>query len=349
MDPKYSSDAVGHVLKTYFSDPQEPVVILVGERKQFPKTVDQCKETKRETVSYNVEDEDKPVSQNDIEELKGFIKQPSGVLVTNAEAFGGMQARNVVLVGRNSHSVRNFLLRGISFVVVIQPMQTFTVQLDKNPSVIVDRTFLNENCQKKETLRQAKNFVWLWHLPLGTDETEIKQFLETKMSEEQMESVEITKLSRWETPIGFRLNLPQEHHEAATGKISNNHFWPLGWRGRAIRSDKPGNTINNYDFQLSPTRIVVWFTANQEKSAISEFLKEKSFEIIDMERKPDFPHFEIEVRPEDYQKVLDENLWSNFPTAKSVEVKFGKDRSAGSGTRNINEPPLFRIKVEIRE
>ena len=340
MDPKYSSDAVGHVLKTYFSDPQEPVVILVGERKQFPKTVEQCKETKRETVSYNVEDEDKPVSQNDIEELKGFIKQPSGVLVTNAEAFGGMQARNVVLVGRNSHAVRNFLLRGISFVVVIQPRPTFTDQLEKNPSVIVDRTFL----------KRGRIWVWLWHLPLGTDETDIKQFLKTKLPEDQMESVDITRLYRWETPIGFRLTLPQELHEAATDGISHTHFWPLGWRGRAIRiSSRPGNTNSNYDFQLSPTRIVVWFTANQEKSAISEFLKEKSFEIIDMERKPDLPHFEIEVRPEDYQRVLDENLWSNFPTAKSVEVKFGKDRSAGSGPRNINEPPLFRIKVEIRE
>ena len=134
FDQKYSADAVGHVLKTYFSDPEEPVVVLVGESKQFPRTVDECKEAKRETVSYNVEDledENNPVSQNSIEQLRGFINQPSGVLVTNAEAFGGMQARNIVLVGRNSHVVRNFLLRGISFVVIIQPKQTFTDQLGR--------------------------------------------------------------------------------------------------------------------------------------------------------------------------------------------------------------------------
>ena len=335
-------------MKTYFSDPQEPVVILVGEKKQFPKTVEQCEEAKRETVSYNVEEEDNPVSQNNIEKLQGFIKQPSGVLVTNAEAFGGMQARNVVLVGRNSHAVRNFLLRGISFVVVIQPRPTFTDQLEKNPSVIVDRTFLNEICQNRETLKRGRIWVWLWHLPLGTDETDIKQFLKTKLPEDQMESVDITRLYRWETPIGFRLTLPQELHEAATDGISHTHFWPLGWRGRAIRiSSRPGNTNSNYDFQLSPTTIVVWFTAQQDQLAISQFLNRKSIEIINIERKPDFPYFKIEVRPEDYQTVLNESLWRNFPAAKSVEVNFGKDRSAGSGPKNLNEPSLFRIKVEI--
>ena len=323
-------------------------MILVGEKKQFPKTVKQCEEAKRETVSYNVEEEDNPVSQNNIEKLQGFIKQPSGVLVTNAEAFGGMQARNVVLVGRNSHAVRNFLLRGISFVVVIQPRPTFTDQLEKNPSVIVDRTFLNEICQNRETLKRGRIWVWLWHLPLGTDETDIKQFLKTKLPEDQMESVDITRLYRWETPIGFRLTLPQELHEAATDGISHTHFWPLGWRGRAIRiSSRPGNTNSNYDFQLSPTTIVVWFTAQQDQLAISQFLNRKSIEIINIERKPDFPYFKIEVRPEDYQTVLNESLWRNFPAAKSVEVNFGKDRSAGSGPKNLNEPSLFRIKVEI--
>ena len=114
-----------------------------------------------------------------------------------------------------------------------------------------------------------------------------------------------------------------------------------------IRSDRPGNTINNYDFQLSPTTIVVSFTAHQEQLAISEFLKEKSIEIIKIERKPNFPSFKIEVRPEDYQKVLrtrlDESLWLNFPAAKSVEVKFEKDRQ---GREKKTEPPLFRITVE---
>ena len=79
---------------------------------------------------------------------------------------------------------------------------------------------------------------------------------------------------------------------------------------------------------------------------ISKFLKNqlKSIEIIDIERKPDFPLFKIEVRPEDYLKVLDESLWLNFPAAKTVEVKFEKDRLRA---KNIDEVPLFRIKVEI--
>ena len=43
---------------------------------------------------------------NELENLKEFLQKPSGVLVTDAEAFNGMQARNVVIVGSSSPNVR---------------------------------------------------------------------------------------------------------------------------------------------------------------------------------------------------------------------------------------------------
>ena len=55
----------------------------------------------------------------------------------------------------------------------------------------MDRSFLNENCQNRENLRPIRDKVYLWHLPLGTTEENIKEFLESKLSEDEMKSVDI--------------------------------------------------------------------------------------------------------------------------------------------------------------
>ena len=38
--------------------------------------------------------------------LKEFLKKPRGVLITDAEAFNGMQARNTIFVGGRSTNLR---------------------------------------------------------------------------------------------------------------------------------------------------------------------------------------------------------------------------------------------------
>ena len=38
--------------------------------------------------------------------LKEFLKKPYGALITDAEAFNGMQARNIIFVGGRSPNVR---------------------------------------------------------------------------------------------------------------------------------------------------------------------------------------------------------------------------------------------------
>ena len=43
---------------------------------------------------------------NELDNLKEFLQKPSGVLITDAEAFNGMQARNIVIVGSRSPNVR---------------------------------------------------------------------------------------------------------------------------------------------------------------------------------------------------------------------------------------------------
>ena len=243
-------------------------------------------------------------------------------------------------------------MRGISFVVIIQPDRIFTNLIDQNPVVIVDKSFLNKNCHDRESLRQGKTGIWLWHLPYGTMEEEIKDFLVKKLSEDELTSLEIVPLYRNKkaTLIGYRLTLPERLHKDAVDKVnqskSNQSFWPFGWRGRAIRGFNPGQTTKK-DFQLCPKLVVVWFTNNQDQENISEFLKDNFINIVNIEVKQNnlrFPSFYIEVKPEDYKKILDRSMWLNMKNAKSVEITFERDRT---GRQTKDKHPLFRIKVDI--
>ena len=85
---------------------------------------------------------EEPVSSENIKALKNYLQNPSGILLTAAEAFNGMQARNVVVVAGRSKEVRNYILRGISFVIFVQKMRFIDKYIYHDISVHVDKSFL---------------------------------------------------------------------------------------------------------------------------------------------------------------------------------------------------------------
>ena len=112
-------DAINYAVEKYFDDSIEPLVILLAEPKFIPKVEDDIKKLQRKVLSYKFCGEE-PTSNDKREEVKNYLENPSGILLTEAEAFNGMQARNLIIIGGTSSSVRNYLMRGISFIVFIQ-------------------------------------------------------------------------------------------------------------------------------------------------------------------------------------------------------------------------------------
>ena len=99
-------DTIGEVFKKYF-DKNEPVVILMAESKFISEAE---KILKRETdvdkvVTYHFLNPETNIDEEK-DNLKEFLKKPRGVLITDAEAFNGMQARNIIFVGGRSKNVR---------------------------------------------------------------------------------------------------------------------------------------------------------------------------------------------------------------------------------------------------
>ena len=97
--------------------------------------------------------------------LLKFIKD----FITDADAFAGMQARNVIVIGDTSRAVRNYVMRTISFVIFIQQKSLFDQLINKNINVEVDKKFLVDKLQDDElvSLKGSGTDVWLWHLPYG--------------------------------------------------------------------------------------------------------------------------------------------------------------------------------------
>ena len=93
-DYKDPFDALSHVLNIYFKNPNEPVVVLIAESKYFASQNDKYIERikKAETESnrtFLVSPFKSPskVSSIEIDKFEKFIESPSGVLLTDAEAF----------------------------------------------------------------------------------------------------------------------------------------------------------------------------------------------------------------------------------------------------------------------
>ena len=177
------SDSLLYVLKKYFEDPKEPVVVLwninetdttnIKSRIRIEEHNDEGRlfliypfrglETDTNNIKsrmrikeYN--DESRlflvypfrgPKVQSDvINQLEDYIKSPKGVLVTDAEASYGMQCRNIVIISSGTIVERNFIMRSNSFVVCILHTRSPDIihhyrRISKDQDIIYDMTFLN--------------------------------------------------------------------------------------------------------------------------------------------------------------------------------------------------------------
>ena len=134
-------DTVSHIMSTYFKTKEEPIVILLTEIKFLEDVSIILSNEGHKVVMYDPSREE-PVSSENIKDVKNYLQNPSGVLLTAAEAFNGMQARNVVVVAGRSKEVRNYILRGISFVIFVQKMRFIDKYIYHDSSVHVDKSFL---------------------------------------------------------------------------------------------------------------------------------------------------------------------------------------------------------------
>ena len=144
------NNIIMYIIQQYF-DLGEPVVILLAEPK--PKHLLAVEEALIQAghpvLMYDSCGGD-TMPTDKIELLKKYLHNPSGILLTGAETFNGMQARNVVVVAGSSKKVRNYILRGISQVVFVQNVKQFEPSIYNDTTVQVDRTFLPSNIRLNE-------------------------------------------------------------------------------------------------------------------------------------------------------------------------------------------------------
>ena len=105
-------DALSYVLNHYFEDPDEPVVVLLTETKYFSSQYEKFtkrirkaeSECNRSFLVYPFKSDTK-VPIDDVSKLEKYIESPRGVLLTDGEAFNGMQARNVVVISDGKRGI----------------------------------------------------------------------------------------------------------------------------------------------------------------------------------------------------------------------------------------------------
>ena len=267
-DYKDPFDALSHVLNRYFINPNEPVVVLISESKYFATQNDKfierinkaASESKRPFLVYPFKS---PMKVSSIE-IEKFIQSPTGVLLTDAEAFNGMQARNVVVISDGKRLDRNYIMRANAFVVFIQKRQEVDINITTKQNIYLDKTFLPENTQKSKDIGKHSNAVWLWHIPFGVQEKDVENHLESKKLD--ISSFKIEKLfyppipssineakakqnkkraSQFEKAknqerqfVGFIVELlatsPIQFETIGFTKAENN-FWPPGWSSKVYQ------------------------------------------------------------------------------------------------------------------
>ena len=138
------------VVKKYFPHPNEAVVFLTTspDPAVLEEIYNPLKETFSSTrkvvmlpdITFTRYSSDKVMLH--VEEVNEFLKDPSGILVTNVEAFSGAQARNVVVIVNSNRELRNALLRAMSFCVVITKTD-FSFDLQNCNGICFDQDLLS--------------------------------------------------------------------------------------------------------------------------------------------------------------------------------------------------------------
>ena len=138
-----------YVFNTYFKKSTEPVVVLLTGSKFFEtqneKFIERINitsnESRRTFLVYPFKSPSK-VTKNEIDAIEKYIASPTGVLLTDSEAFNGMQARNVVVISDGNRMDRNFIMRANSFVVFIQKREHVDINIASKQNIYLDKSFL---------------------------------------------------------------------------------------------------------------------------------------------------------------------------------------------------------------
>lgn len=240
-------------------------------------------------------------NDEDIEKLKQFLSKPDGVLVTDADAFGGMQARNVIVVGESTRKVRNYVMRAISQVISIQNFFKLEKTIDMNPQIIVDKTLTENFHQTKRMLRRKTALIWLWHLPSGTYERDIKEHVDNKSNGCHL--LEITKLEHENRFIGYKLKIDMRFDDS----FMDQSFWSAGWIARRYNANIHGIEQS----QMAPTDIKLYWARNEEE--IRNYTGETGVTVIEVTelQHKDYQvyRWKVRVHEDDYKKIIDPQFW----------------------------------------
>ena len=306
---QYINEVIVETIEKYFDNPLEPVVVLISDRKRMEKILKAVAEKKmfmgkRNVMAYSPRSDG--FSILDVENLKQFLTNPEGVLITDAEAFGGMQARNIIVIGEYPKSLRNYIMRAISQIIYIQQHKRLDRWIDMNPKLIVDRRYLPDGQQKTKSLFQKEPEIWLWHLPYGTTEEDIKEHIRRKGHECHL--VELAKLEIEDEFIGYKLTVDIEVLNIFFD--SSNPYWPPGWG--AIRYKKrmaiqKAATLPKSNMAPQGLRLL---DAPSEQDIVN-YAKEKGVFILEAKPKESnkIGDWILHVKKEDYKTLVQHEFW----------------------------------------
>ena len=279
---------LGYVIKTYFGNENEPIVVLITEHKYFGTSNEKyaniiskaSEDCNRDFLIYPFRNKRK-VSEKRMTELREYLRNPRGVLVTDAEAFNGMQARNVVVISDGKKLDRNYIMRANSFVVFIQKRELLYPFINVDKSISLDKTFLQENTKRNNwSITLQNNQLWLWHIPFGTTEADIRNHLEKKDVDNS--KIFIESMSHKGEFVGFMIELrediPGTHFKGHDFVRSDSDFWPPGWSKKRLRNRNQLENealIRSFKFSVEPTWICVVIHKDSplKEQDVTEYLK----------------------------------------------------------------------------
>ena len=128
-------------------------------------------------------------------------------------------------------------------------------------------------------LSKVSDQQWLYHLPFGITEQDIKDYLIQKKSIAELD-IEITQIVFEGLPAGFKIKVPMKYLTEMDTK--NQTYWPPGWISKQYRNENQvysDSKINcrNFSQDLAPTTVKI--TKNNGKllseKDFTEYAKEK--------------------------------------------------------------------------
>eukprot|EP00092_Neocalanus_flemingeri_P029625 GFUD01032171.1.p1 GENE.GFUD01032171.1~~GFUD01032171.1.p1 ORF type:complete len:827 (-),score=161.88 GFUD01032171.1:149-2629(-) len=129
----YRGKTVTAAIGKYFKKTSEPVIIIVRHSSDIAQVVEECEKLSDRPVTTYYPRPGRVIT-DEVTKLKHFLREPSGLLVTDRHLFGGMQARNVICV--TSDYDTNSVTRAIAQVIVIAGKDD--VKLYKKANIVVD-------------------------------------------------------------------------------------------------------------------------------------------------------------------------------------------------------------------